>query len=52
MYNFWYVGDKKIQFGTLGKCGGHAWEDRWREHIPAVITGGHGVLLCFKKFLA
>jgi len=51
MYNFWYLGDKKIQFRTLGKWREHVWEDRWREHITAMRTGGHGLLLCFKEFL-
>ena len=36
----------------MGKCRGRVWDDMGREHIAAVRTGGHGVLLCFGKFLA
>jgi hypothetical protein len=57
-YLFWHLGDTKCNSGltlrpqTLGKCRGHAWEDRWEEHITAVRTSGCGVICCLKKFLA
>jgi hypothetical protein len=31
---------------------GDVWEDRWKEHITAAKTSGHGVICCLRMFLA
>jgi len=36
----------------MGKCRGHVWVDRWKEHITALRTSGHGVICCLEAFLA
>ena len=46
-YLFWHVGDTEYSLGlSFMAIQGHMGSDRWKEHISAARTSGHGGVHC------